>query len=327
MQIVENDLRAPAAGEARIRVLAAPVCRPDVTVRQGVSLYRGTPLAQKLPFTPGYAIIGEVDAVGPGVQEVCPGDRVGARTVTGGYSEYVYWKSDRLIPIPPSADAAEAATLMLNYLVAYQVLYRSAKVTAGEKALIIGASGGIGTALLQLGRLAGLKMYGVCSRGKRQILVKYGAIPIDYHSEDFVRVMRQEEPEGIDVVIDGMLRVETLQGGLALLRKGGRLVGFGEPAGLSELFRILGKVLTVNLFSRDKSIKLYGTSLYFLGFRKPFLEDWATLFQWLMERKIEPVIMQRFPILDAAQANARMESGEVVGNLVLLAPERLALGP
>ncbi len=142
-----------------------------------------------------------------------------------------------------------------------------------------------------------------------------------------MQVVRQAEPEGIDMVIDGMLRLETLEGGLALLRRGGRLVSFGEPAGLPALFRILGKVLAVNLFSREKSIKLYGTSFYFLGFRKPFLEDWATLFQWLDEGKIEPVIMQRFPILEAARANALMETGEVLGNVVLLAPEQLTIVP
>jgi NADPH:quinone reductase-like Zn-dependent oxidoreductase len=140
-------------------------------------------------------------------------------------------------------------------------------------------------------------------------------------------VLRGLEPQGIDVVIDGMLRLETIAGGLALLRKGGRLVGFGEPASLPELGRILAKVLAVNLFSREKSIQLYGTSFYFLGFRKPFLQDWATLFQLLAERKIEPLITQRFPLLEAAQANALMESGGVCGNVVLQTPDWTALVP
>jgi len=325
MRVSENDLRAPAAGEARIRVLAAPVCRPDVTLRQGASLYHGTPLGQKPPFTPGYAIIGVVDAVGPGVRDVRVGDRVGALTVTGGYSEYLYWKSDQLIPAPPDLDPAEEATVMLNYLVAFQALHRSAKVSTGEKVLIIGASGGIGTALLQLGKLAGLKMYAVASGSKFQVLIKYGATPIDYHSQDFVKVVRELEHAGIDVVIDGMMRPETVEGGLELLRKGGRLVAFGEPASLHAMARILGKVLKVNLLSKEKTIKLYGTSFYFLGFRKPFLQDWAILFQWLVDRRIEPVIMRRFPILQAAQANELIENGEVVGNVVLQAPESLAM--
>ena len=161
LQVIENDLRAPSAREARVHVLAASVCRPDITVRTGEALYSGTPLGQKIPFVPGYAIIGVVDAVGEGVSEVAVGDRVGALTVVGGYSEYVYWRSDRLFPVPTTLDPAEAVTLILNYIVAYQTLHRSAKVKTGDKVLLIGASGGIGTALLQLGKLADLTMYGV----------------------------------------------------------------------------------------------------------------------------------------------------------------------
>jgi NADPH:quinone reductase-like Zn-dependent oxidoreductase len=121
-------------------------------------------LGQKPPFVPGYAVIGDVDATGEGVTEAAVGDRVGVLTVIGGYSEYLYWRSDRLIPLPMRLDPAEAVTLLLNYLVAYQTLHRSAKVKTVDKVLIIGASGGIGTALLQLGRLANLKMYGLASK-------------------------------------------------------------------------------------------------------------------------------------------------------------------
>ena len=200
LQVIENDLRAPSAGEARIKILAAAVCRPDITVRTGESLYSGTPLGQKIPFVPGYASTGVVEAVGEGVAEVAVGDRVGALTVVGGYAEYLYWKSERLIPVPPTLDPAEAVTLILNYLVAYQTLHRSAKVKAGAKALIIGASGGIGTALLQLGQLANLSLYGLASTSKHHILTEYGATPIDYRTQDFVEVIRQTEPNGLDAV-------------------------------------------------------------------------------------------------------------------------------
>src|SRR5512134_989567 len=122
LKVIENDLRPPHAAEARIKILASAVCRPDISVRRGESLFRGTPLGQKVPFVPGYAIIGVVDAVGPDVREVSVGDRVGALIVVGGYSEYVYWKSDRLIPIPTTVDPAEGVALILNYLVAYQTL-------------------------------------------------------------------------------------------------------------------------------------------------------------------------------------------------------------
>jgi NADPH:quinone reductase-like Zn-dependent oxidoreductase len=319
LQVVENDLRSPAAGEVRIKVLAAAVSRPDITVRQGKALYSGTPLGQKVPFAPGYTVTGLVDAIGPGVREVQAGERVGALTVTGGYSEYLNWKSSRLIPVSPSLDPGEAVTLVLNYLVAYQALHRKAKVKAGQKALIIGASGGIGTALLQLGRLAGLELYGLASPEKHIVLRQYGALPLDYRGKSWADKLRQLQPQGFDVVIDGVMSLETVQAGLSLLRRGGTLVSFGEPAGFRVLGRILTMLITVNLLPNGKSFKLYGTSTYFLGDRKPYLEDWAVLLRLLEERKIQPVIAARFPILEAARANALMESGTAIGNIVLVA--------
>ncbi|MBN1978004.1 MAG: zinc-binding dehydrogenase [Anaerolineae bacterium] len=323
LQVVENDLRAPLSREVRIKVLAAAVCRPDITVRAGESLYSGTPLGQKVPFVPGYSVIGVVDAAGEDVTEAAVGDRVGALTVIGGYSEYLYWKSDRLIPLPPSVDPAEAVPLILNYIVAYQTLHRSAKVKAGDKVLIIGASGGIGTALLQLGKLADLAMYGIASKSKHHILTEYGVTPIDYHTQDFVEVISQAEPDGLDAVIDGMMSLDYIRRGLSLLRRGGKMVSYGEPAGFSALFRILGTWVTVNLLPNGKSLKLYGTSSYFVFDKRPFEEDWAVLFKLLEEGKIKPVIAARFPILEAARANELLESGRVVGNVVLVAPELL----
>jgi NADPH:quinone reductase-like Zn-dependent oxidoreductase len=324
LQVVENDLHSPAATEVRIKVLAAAVCRPDVTVRRGEALYTGTPLGKKPPFVPGYAIIGEVDAIGVKVRGVAIGERVGVLTVTGGYAEYLYWRSDRLIPVPNELDPAEAVTLVLNYIVAYQSLHRSAKVKPGEITLIIGASGGIGTALMQLGNLADLRMYGLASKCKHDLLIQFGVTPIDYQTQDFVEVIRQLEPEGLEVVIDGMTRMETLRKALALLRGGGRLVSFGEPTGFSDLLRVMGTFAKVNLLPNGKSCKFYGTSFYFVGDRQPFLEDWARLFQLLEEGKIQPVIERKFPILEAAQANELLESGQVSGNVVLVAPELLS---
>ena len=323
LRVTENDLRTPSAGEVCIKVLAASVCRPDITVRTGESLYSGTPLGHKIPFVPGYSIIGDVVAIGEGVHEVAIGDRVGALTVIGGYSEYVYWKSDRLIPVPPYLDPAKAVTLILNYIVAYQTMHRSIKVKAGDKVLFIGASGGIGTALLQLGKVAGLKMYGLASPGKHSILTEYGAIPMDYHTQDFVDEIHRMEPDGLDAVFDGMMRLDYIRSGLSLLRRGGRLVTFGEPDGFSTLFQILGTSAATNLLPNGKTFKLYGTSFYFIGDRKPFLEDWAVLFKLLEDGKIDPVIDGKYPILEAALANARLESGQVVGNVVLLTPELL----
>src|SRR5512143_837675 len=181
LKIVENDLRAPAAGEARIKILAVGVCQDDIAARVG-----NRPFLSKLPFTPGYDIVGDVEAIGDGVTGVAVGDRVAALTVYGGYAEYIYLSPDQLVHVPAALDPVAVAPLILNYLVAYQVLHRYAKVKAGDKVLIIGASGGVGTAFLQLGQLAQLKMYGLASRRKHGALAELGAIPVDYHTLDFV---------------------------------------------------------------------------------------------------------------------------------------------
>jgi NADPH:quinone reductase-like Zn-dependent oxidoreductase len=270
---------------------------------------------------PGYAIIGVVDAIGEGVTGAAVGDRVAALTIFGGYAEYIYLDEEALIPVPDALDPAEAVTLILNYIVAYQTLHRSAKVKAGDKVLIIGASGGVGTAFLQLGKLANLRMYGIASKSKHHILAEYGATPIDYRTQDFVEVIRQAEPDGLDAVFDGMIW-DYLDRGFSLLRRGGTWVQYGNPLSFSGLLLLLAKLILLNVLPNGRSLKLYGTTTSKFG-RRRYLEDWATLFKLLEEGKIKPVIMKKFPLLEAAKANELLESGQVIGNVVLLAPELL----
>ena len=314
VQVVENDLRAPSAGEARIRVLATPVCQDDVAARVG-----NRPFLPRLPFVPGYTFLGIVDAIGEGVTNVTVGDRVAALTKLGSHAEYTFWDAEQLVHVPTTLDPAKAVVLVLNYLVAYQVLHRIARVKPGDKVLLIGASGGVGTAFLQLGKLAGLKMVGLASPSKHNILNEYGAIPIDYHTQDFVQTLRQSEPGGLNFVFNGMGE-EYLERGLAVLRRGGALVHYGGPESFSRFLLLMFKFLLYNVLPNGKSIKGYGTHR---GDTNQFTEDWTRLFELLEEGQIEPIIAQKFPILEAAKANELLESGQVVGHVVLLAPELL----
>lgn len=324
MQIIENDLHEPAAGEARIKVLATAVGRTDINYRYGFS-----PFSPKVPFVPGYEIMGMVDAVGSpkqasgsGASSFTVGDRVAALTGQGGYTEVIYLGQEHLVPVPQSLDPAEVAVLILNYVTAYQMLHRVARVKAGDNVLLIGASGGVGTALLQLGRLAGLKMYGTAAPNKHNLLTELGAIPIDYHSQDFVEVIRQVEPNGLDFVFDGM-GGEYSDHGLNVLRRGGKLVGYAAPNGLLALLLGAVKLAAVNLLPNGKSADFYGITALYLRDKKPFMEDLPLLFKLLAEGKIKPIIMAKFPILEAAKANELLESGKIAGNIVLVAPELL----
>ncbi|MFN2198419.1 MAG: medium chain dehydrogenase/reductase family protein [Anaerolineales bacterium] len=314
LELIEKELHLPAEGEAQVRVLAAPVCQDDVAVRVG-----NRPFLPKMPFYPGYAFLGIVEAVGEEVAGIAVGDRVAGLTGYGSHAEVVYWPADRLVHVPETLDPAEAVTLILNYLVAYQILQRVTKAKPGDKALIIGASGGVGTAFLQLGKLAGLKMYGLASPSKHAALDEYGAIPIDYHTQDFVQVIQQAEPEGLDYVFNGMGE-EYFERSLAVLRRGGVLVHYGGPQSFAKFLLLIAKLITYNLLPNGKKIVGYGTHRLGMELFEP---DWTALFELLEQGQIEPIVAARFPLLEAREANQLLESGKVTGNVVLLAPELL----
>src|SRR5271169_1531511 len=182
LKVIEDDVRDPGAGEVRIRILACGVAFADVLMRRG--LYSGVP---PLPYSPGYDIVGVVDSCGAGVTRWKPGDLVAAITMTGGYSRYIVLPESELVRVPAGLDPAEAVSLVLNYTTAYQLIHRIAKLRRGESLLIHGAAGGVGTAALQLGRLAGLKMFGTASKSKHDLVAALGGRPSDYRAEDFVQ--------------------------------------------------------------------------------------------------------------------------------------------
>ncbi|MDR3578035.1 MAG: medium chain dehydrogenase/reductase family protein [Anaerolineaceae bacterium] len=315
LQVIEKELREPSLSEARIRVLAVGVGRTDINYRYGYS-----PFSPKVPFVPGYEIMGVVDAIGQQVTRVKVGDRVAALIGHGGYSEIIYLGEQHLVIVPPSIAPADAVVMTLNYVSAYQMLHRVARVKAGDKVLLIGASGGIGTALLQLCNLAGLKMYGTASPSKFNVLTEMGAIPIDYHHQDFVEAVRQLEPGGLDFVFDGMGGKEG-ERGLAVLRRGGKLVGYAAPVGLGSLLLGMLKIAWTNLLPNGKSVEFYGITVLYMRDKKPFMQDLPLLFNLLLEGKIKPLISAQLPLLEARKANELLEGGQISGNIVLLSQE------
>lgn len=314
LQIIEKDLRPPQAGEALIRVLATGVGRTDIVMRYGYY-----PFAPKIPFIPGYEIVGVVEAVGENVTRVEVGGRVAALTVYGGYAEYIYLNKDDLVKVSEALDPSQVAALILNYGTAYQMLHRLARVKSGDQILITGASGGVGTALLQLGKLANLTMYGTASGKKQHVLVEHGAFPIDYQSQNFVDVIRKMEPNGIDYVFDGVGGM-NIQPGFQILRRGGQFVEYGYSGIFQFLIDNL-RLQFLNWLPNDKSGDFYGITATYRKDKGSITEDLLMLFSLLKEGKINPIIYQKYPILDAAKANELLESREVIGKIVLLAPD------
>ncbi|HSB79939.1 MAG TPA: zinc-binding dehydrogenase, partial [Candidatus Methylomirabilis sp.] len=276
---------------------------------------------------------GVVDRLGAGTAGFEPGQRVAALPIHGAYAEFVCLPPRELVPVPPGVDAAEAVSLVLNYITAYQMLHRSAHVRPGQRGLIHGAAGGVGSALLQLGRLAELEMYGTCSSRGASAVVDLGAIPIDYQHLDFVKEIHRLTSEGVDVVFDGIGGTHIWRSRQAL-RPSGRVVAYGLTASLRggrlasgrpggrHRFRgiaIFGLYIAGGWLLRGRK-RVVPYSIQWLKRLRPalFRQDLIALFDLLQQQKIKPLIARRFPLAEARHAHELLGKGGVTGKIVLV---------
>jgi NADPH2:quinone reductase len=281
----------------------------------------------RTPFTPGWDVVGVIDKLGDKVSSTWQtGQMVAALPIVGGYSENIILSSNELVPVPAGLHHAEAVSLVLNYTTAYQMLHRCAHIKPGESILINGgAAGGVGTALLQLGKLANLKkMYGTVSSEKHDVVSSLGGIPIDYKSVDIVQEIikltshddnNKSEP-GVEAVFDG-IGGRSFQSSYELLRSsGGRLVAYGGTP-IADLGDWL-MMFTMNVVSDKRKFILY--SIQTLKRLKPdwFYEDLSLLFDMLKQGKIKPIIAAKMPLNQAAQAHELIANGSVKGKIVLI---------
>ncbi|MEP9323888.1 medium chain dehydrogenase/reductase family protein [Paraburkholderia phymatum] len=331
LAVIEEECPEPKDGEVRVKVLTAGVSLPDLMMREGIH-----PETPRLPFTPGWDLVGVVDRLGSGVSGIESGQIIAALPISGAYAQYVCLHERELIPVPAGLDAAEAVSLVLNYVTAYQMLHRSAKVRPGQRVLIHGASGGVGSALLQLGRLAGLEMYGTCSSRGASAVSDLGGIPIDYRQSDFVDEIHRLTKDGVDVVFDGLGGYHIWRSRKAL-RPGGTVVAFGLTASLRggrlasgrpggrHRFRaiaVFGLFIAGGwLLPGRKRVVPY--SIQWLKRLKPaqFRQDLIALLGLLQQRKVKPLIAQRIPLAEARRAHELLGDGGVSGKIVLVCDE------
>jgi len=315
----------------RVRVLAAGVSLPDVMARAGVH-----PETPPVPFTPGWDLVGVVDRLGAGVSGMEPGAIVAALPIHGAYAEYVCLPQNEFVPVPAGLDAAEAVSLVLNYITAYQMLHRSAQVKPGQRVLIHGAAGGVGTALLQLARLAGLETYGTCSARGAATVSELGGTPIDYQLQDVVKEIHRLTGEGVDAVFDP-IGGSHLWHSRQALRPGGKVVGYGLRTSLRGEGLASGRPGRRQRFSGTALFAAYIVGSWLLPGRKwvtpysiqtlkrlkPewFREDLIALLALLQNQKIRPLIAHRFPLAEARRAHELLEKGGVAGKIVLVRSE------
>jgi NADPH2:quinone reductase len=312
LQIVELPVEPPGPGQLRIRVRAAGVGSTDLIVLAGKYRY-----APKIPLVPGYEVAGAVEAIGTGVTGFHVGLRVAALTVYGAFAELLVREAEHFLPIPDGVSDRDAAAVILNYVTAWQMIHRIAKMKPGQTALVTGAAGGVGTAALQLLRLAGVKTYGAASAPKHGILRSLGATPIDYRAGSIDRLTRALQPQGVDCVFDAVGGA-NIGPCIGALRRNGTLVGFGFMGATDALSQL---AMFANIFlgarMRGRRGKFYGITMLYRKDPNLLREDLPKIFSLLVDKKIDPLVNSTFPLLEARKALELLAAGSVEGKIVL----------
>lgn len=325
LELMEENLPQPRLGEVRIKVIATGLSYADLLMREGVH-----PETPRVPFTPGWDVVGIVDQCGSGVSGPEPGTVVVAMPITGGHAQYICLPENELTVVPPEVDPIDALCTVFNYMTAYQMMHRCAHAQRGQRVLIHAAAGGIGTALLQLGRDLDLEMYGTASEAAHQLVRSLGGIPIDYKHVDFVEEIHRLTKSGVDVVFDGIGGAHMWRS-RKTLRAGGKVIVYGFTSRLKTgqlvsggryWFRGFGAIalaMTAALIMPGRK-RVLPYSVQWLKRRKPdwFREDLCTLLELLRQQKIKPIIAEKIPLHEIRRAHELLGAGGVLGKIVLL---------
>src|SRR5450631_370051 len=323
----EEAIPQPGPGEVRIKVLAAGTGFTDAFIRCGrYPEYKGP-----LPFTPGYDLVGTVEETGAGVDAPLVGTLVADLCVVGGYSQYAIRPARYLVPVPNGVDTAEAACVPLSYLTAYQMLTRYRRLQPGATILVIGASGTVGTALLDFARHLGLKAIGTCSAKNIPSVERFGATAVDYHGGNFVATVHRltaarANGPGVDAVFDAIGGAHFARS-FACLAPGGLLVGYGSQTMATGGENLLAAGLGLGRLQLWNALPfLFGgrhAVFYSITSRRKtrpdeFKEDMSAVLELLRDGAIHPVVVERLALAAARKVHERIDAGGLGGKIVLL---------
>jgi NADPH:quinone reductase len=305
--LVETEIPAlvPQAGQVVVTVEAAGVNPVDVYIRSGQ--YAKKPL---LPYTPGMDAAGIVASAGPGVVSMRPGDRVYvAGCISGTYAEQTLCLESHVHPLPDHVSFQQGAAMGVPYGAAYRALFHRAMAKQGETVLVHGATGGVGTAAVQLARAAGMKVIGTSStREGLEFILRLGADHAVDHRDPahLEKVLDLTGRSGVDVVLE-MLANVNLGGDLKMVAYGGRIV-------------VIGSRGTVEIDPRDAMVKdaaILGV-LLFNASEGELARIHAALVAGLHQRNLKPVIGQEIPLHDAKRAHDTVMQSHAFGKIVLI---------
>jgi synaptic vesicle membrane protein VAT-1 len=322
LQVRQVAAPGAGAGQVVIRMEATGVSFAEQQMRRG-RYYDQPPF----PFVPGYDLVGTVSEAGEGVDPSLVGTRVAALLKVGGWASHVVVDAADVVPVPKGISAAEAETVVINGITAWQMLHRKARVRARQTVLVHGANGGVGSVLVQLAQAAGAKVIGTASARHHAALREQGVTPIDYRTENIPDRVRQLAPAGVDAVFDhvgGRGIVDSWR----LLAPGGTLVSYGSASTRDDegskqwpVLKLLGRVWLWNTLPNRRHAYFFnvwaGRALSTGRFRARLRTDLTEVFNALQRGEITAHIAAELPLAQAAEAMRLAESGTVAGKVVL----------
>ncbi|MFF2993635.1 medium chain dehydrogenase/reductase family protein [Streptomyces sp. NPDC057950] len=326
LQIRTRPAPEPAAGEVLLALEASGVSFAEQQMRRG-KYYDQPPF----PFVPGYDLVGVVLRVGAGVDASLAGRRFAALTKVGGWASLVVLPVTDLVEVPGGLDPADAETVVVNGITAWQMLHRVAGVRAGGTVLVHGANGGVGSTLVQLAAHAGIRVIGTASPRHHDAVRALGATPLDYRAGDLSARVRELAPGGVDAVFDHV-GGDGIVDSFRLLARGGMLVSYGtastrDVAGSSKLpvLKLVGRLLLWKALPNGRRTHFYNIwagKRRAAAFRDRLRTDLGQVFGLLADGAITAQVAARVPLGRAAEAVRLAESGTVTGKVVLVPDPR-----
>ena len=322
LEVRHGAVPAPGPGQVVIRMEATGVSFAEQQMRRG-RYYDQPPF----PFVPGYDLVGTVQSTGAGVEQGLVGTRVAALVKVGGWASHVLVDAADAVPVPAGVGAAEAETVVVNGITAWQMLHRKARIRAGQTILVHGANGGVGTVLVQLARAAGVHVIGTASPRHHDALRDQGVEPIDYRTPDLAARVRDLAPRGVDAVFDHVGGASVVRS-WHLLAPGGTLVSYGSAStrddeGSKQLpvLKILGRVWMWNALPNGRHAYFFnvwaGRALNKNRFRAQLRTDLSQVFAAVERGEVTPQIAARLPLARVSDALRLAESGTFAGKVVL----------
>ncbi|MFD9982330.1 medium chain dehydrogenase/reductase family protein [Streptomyces massasporeus] len=323
LRIRRGAVPTPGPGQVLVRMEATGVSFAEQQMRRG-RYYDQPPF----PFVPGYDLVGTVAATGEGADPGLTGTRVAALVKVGGWASHVLVDAADVVPVPEGVTAAEAETLVVNGITAWQMLHRKARVRAGHTVVVHGANGGVGSVLVQLALAAGARVIGTASARHHDALREQGVAPVDYRAGDLAARVRALAPGGVDAVFDHV-GGRGITDSWRLLAPGGTLVSYGSASTRDDegskqwpVLKLLFRVWTWNALPNRRRAYFFnvwaGKALAKGRFRSRLRADLTQVFDALQRGEVTARVAAQLPLARVSEALRLAESGTVAGKVVLI---------